>query len=450
MRVRVEFHETCRTDAKKFLKKFPGLAEELINFEAQLLENPKLGKSLGAGLYKVRLGGKDKGKSGGFRVINYLITEEKEVLIVNVIAIYDKSEEENSHKFTLIKLIKKIGIYFDKDNMPFKSIFLLLLPVVAVVQVGLSQSKQPSSIGITGDTSDVNVPTVNGFVLGGGSTDVKEALLWMIDRAKGGDVIIIRASGSTGYNDFIYGLGGVNSVETLLINSRELAQNPAVANRIRQAELLFIAGGDQGNYVKFWQDTPVEDAINYLIHTKKAPVGGTSAGCAILGEVGFAALNDGINSEEALINPFHPKMTLLKGGFIDIPILKNTITDTHYSNRSRHGRHLTFLARMKTDWKMTAKGIGVDEKTSVCIDEKGIAKVFGSQAAYFIIADSKKPEVCQEGQKLTWNRKMKAVKVYKIMASSTGSGLFDLNNWKPLTEVTRSYWYARDGKEFEN
>jgi len=99
---------------------------------------------------------------------------------------------------------------------------------------------------------------------------------------------------------------------------------------------------------------------------------------------------------------------------------------------------------------MKAKGIGVDEKTSVCIDEKGIAKVFGSQAAYFIIADSKKPEVCQEGQKLTWNRKMKAVKVYKIMASSTGSGLFDLNNWKPLTEVTRSYWYARDGKEFEN
>jgi cyanophycinase len=337
--------------------------------------------------------------------------------------------------------------------MRSKSAFLIL-SMLFMVQVCTAQNiaggATPSSIGITGDTADVNVPTVNGFVLGGGSTDVKEALLWMIDRAKGGDVVIIRASGATGYNDFIYGLGGVNSVETLLINSRELALNPAVANRIRQAEMLFIAGGDQGNYVKFWQDSPVEEAINYLIHTKKAPVGGTSAGCAILGEVGFAALNDGITSEEALTNPFHPKMTLLKGGFIDIPILKNTITDTHYSNRSRHGRHLAFLARMKSDWNMKAKGIGVDEKTSVCIDEKGIAKVVGSQAAYFIIADSKKPEVCQEGQKLTWNRKRKAVKVYKIMASSTGSGLFDLNKWEPLTEAARGYWYAQDGKEFEN
>lgn len=329
-------------------------------------------------------------------------------------------------------------------------LFLGMFLIQTLMAQTAFKGNTPTSIGITGDTADVHVPTRNGFVLGGGSTDVKEALLWMIERAKGGDVVIIRASGATGYNDFIYGLGGVNSVETLLINSRELAQNPAVANRIRQAELLFIAGGDQGNYVKFWQDTPVEEAINYLIHTKKAPVGGTSAGCAILGEVGFAALNDGITSEEALTNPFHPKMTLLKGGFIDIPILKNTITDTHYSNRSRHGRHLAFLARMKTDWKMAAKGIGVDEKTSVCIDEKGIANVFGSQAAYFIVADSKKPEVCQAGQKLTWNRKMKAVKVCKITASSTGSGMFDLNNWKPLTEVTRGYWYAQDGIEIEN
>ncbi|HAK75535.1 MAG TPA: cyanophycinase, partial [Runella sp.] len=303
----------------------------------------------------------------------------------------------------------------------------------------------PASIGIVGDTADVTVPTQTGFVLGGGSTDVKEALQWMIDRAKGGDVVIIRASGATGYNDFIYGLGGVNSVETLLINNRELAMNPAVGQRIKQAELLFIAGGDQGNYVKFWQDTPVEEAINYLIHVKKAPIGGTSAGCAILGEVGFAALNDGINSEEALTNPFHPKMTLLNGGFIDIPILKNTITDTHYSNRSRHGRHLAFLARMARDWDMKAKGIGVDEKTSVCIDEKGIARVFGSQAAYFIMANKKKPERCESGQKLTWNRSGKAVKVYKIPATLTGEGRFDLNTWKLPKGQTWAYWFANEG-----
>ena len=321
----------------------------------------------------------------------------------------------------------------------------LLLFLKITTLFAQTKGTTPASIGIVGDTADVTVPTQTGFVLGGGSTDVKEALQWMIDRAKGGDVVIIRASGSTGYNDFIFGLGGVNSVETLLINNRELAMNPAVGQRIKQAELLFIAGGDQGNYVKFWQDTPVEEAINYLIHVKKAPIGGTSAGCAILGEVGFAALNDGINSEEALTNPFHPKMTLLNGGFIDIPILKNTITDTHYSNRSRHGRHLAFLARMKQDWDMKAKGIGVDEKTSVCIDEKGIARVFGSQAAYFIMANKKQPERCESGQKLTWHRGGKAVKVYKIPATLNGDGRFDLNTWKLPKGQTWTYWFANDG-----
>jgi len=308
----------------------------------------------------------------------------------------------------------------------------------------------PASIGIVGDTSDVEVSTTTGFVLGGGSTDVKEAFQWMVNRAKGGDVVVIRASGSVGYNNFIYELGGVNSVETLLINNREFAMNPAVARRIRQAEMLFIAGGDQGNYVKYWKDTPVADAINYLIHTKKAPVGGTSAGCAILGEVAFAALNDGITSDEALENPFHPKMTLLKGGFVNIPILKNTITDTHYSPRKRHGRHVAFLARMKIDWKINGKGIGVDEKTSVCIDENGVASVFGSQSAYFIKAQSKKPEICKEGQKLTWNRRGKAVRVCKINASVSGSGMFDLKHWRPLSGGFWEYWYVKEGVEIEN
>lgn len=337
--------------------------------------------------------------------------------------------------------------------MTLRLTFILYIGIF-LAHGGIAQSiikgSTSSSIGITGDTADVNVPTVNGYVLGGGSTDVKEALRWMIDRAKGGDVVIIRASGATGYNDFIYGLGGVNSVETLLINSRESAQNPATAARIRQAEMLFIAGGDQGNYVKFWQDTPVEEAINYLIHTKKAPVGGTSAGCAVLGGVSFAALNDGINSTEALTDPFDTKMTLLNGGFIDIPILKNVITDTHYSNRSRHGRHLAFLARMKKDWKMKAKGIGVDEKTSVCIDEKGIAHVFGNQAAYFLEATPKKPELCEAGKKLTWNRNGKAVKIFKINATLEGSGTFDLNQWKPLTTGTAGHWYAENGVLTEN
>jgi cyanophycinase-like exopeptidase len=46
---------------------------------------------------------------------------------------------------------------------------------------------------------------------------------------------------------------------------------------IRNAEALFIAGGDQSRYVRFWQGTPVEDAIHELL-ARNVPIGGTSAG----------------------------------------------------------------------------------------------------------------------------------------------------------------------------
>ena len=203
-------------------------------------------------------------------------------------------------------------------------------------------------IGITGDSSDVSTQTQFGVVLMGGSTDVDKALQWMIKLSGGGDFIILRASGSTGYNPYIKELGNINSVETLLLNSREKAMSKAVGKRIREAEAVFIAGGDQWNYVNFWSNSEVSSALQYLIHEKKIPIGGTSAGCAVLSEICFDAQHDTALSKDVLLNPFHQSVSLSKS-FIEISILSNTIADQHYSQRDRLGRHLVFMARMAKD-----------------------------------------------------------------------------------------------------
>lgn len=291
-----------------------------------------------------------------------------------------------------------------------------------------------AAIGIVGDTADVNVPTKSGIVLMGGGTDVDAAMKWMIERASGGDFVIIRSSGGTGYNQYLYDFGKVNSVETLLINSRELANDPYVERRLRQAEMVFIAGGDQATYVNFWKDTKTEDALNYLINTKKAPVGGTSAGCAILGEGVFDALVNTISTQEALANPYDAKLTLQKTDFVNCAFLKNTITDTHYSERDRQGRHFTFLARASKDWAWNGQGIGVDESTALCINENGIGVVYGRGATYFLMRNADLPEVCETGKPLTWNRSKAAVKSYSIIGSENGNGSFDLKDWKNAKE----------------
>lgn len=298
------------------------------------------------------------------------------------------------------------------------------------------------SIGITGDSKDVTVPTEFGINLVGGSTDVDQALQWMISKARGGDVVIIRASGSTGYNDYIFGLGTVNSVETLLIDSREKAMKESVGKRIREAEMLFIAGGDQSNYVKFWKGTPVSEAIQYLISEKKVPIGGTSAGCAVLSDIIFDAMHDTAISATVLKNPFDTTVSLSKS-FMRTPFLENTIADQHYSQRQREGRHVTFLARIIKDFSISQpKGIGVDEKTAVCVDKDGNAKVYGTNKAYFIIGSSK-PETCLANSPLEWNRKNKALRVYIFQASATGTPAFNLKKW-PKGMATEN-WFVEGG-----
>ncbi len=308
--------------------------------------------------------------------------------------------------------------------------------------------RRPASIGIVGDSSNVTKTTNGGMVLMGGGTDVDAAFKWMIDRSGGGDVVVLRASGTDAYNPYINSLGTVNSVETLLINSKELANNDTVAYIIRNAEMVFIAGGDQSDYMRYWKGTKTEQALNYLLNNKKAPLGGTSAGCAILGGFYFSGETGGLTSAQALTNPYDANVTLYNNDFLKSPYLENVITDQHYLTRDREGRSMIFLGRINKDWKIAAKGIAADERTAVCIDKDGKAQVFGDYSAtrpysyaYFMISDeARQPEQMEANKKAIWNNNQKAVSVYEIPASVNGGGNFNVANFK-ASEATGGKWY---------
>ena len=97
-----------KRQAKKLLKKYSSLSAELQAFERDLMTNPGQGQSLGQNAYKVRVAvkSKGKGKSGGLRVITYLITEEEEIYLLTI---YDKSEMESIDNKTLKEMIKEIN-----------------------------------------------------------------------------------------------------------------------------------------------------------------------------------------------------------------------------------------------------------------------------------------------------------------------------------------------------
>jgi cyanophycinase len=268
-----------------------------------------------------------------------------------------------------------------------------------------------------GNSHDVTTQTRGGFALMGGGDDLDIAFRWMCDLSGGGDFLVLRATGSDDYNDYVRKLCKVNSVATLVIPDRQAAQNPIVASRIRQAEALFIAGGDQSNYIKYWQGTPVTEAVQELI-ARGVPVGGTSAGEAVLGEYVFSAMNDSVESEETLKDPFNKRVTIARG-FLKIPHVENTILDQHFIAREREGRLLGFMARIATDNKLReVRGIGVDEKSAVLMLPIGIVEVVGrTHGAYFYRATSQP----SSRKPLTWE----GIEIYHAPPGAK----FDLNRW---------------------
>jgi cyanophycinase-like exopeptidase len=142
----------------------------------------------------------------------------------------------------------------------------------------------------------------------GGGTDLDEAFKWLCERAGGGDLLVLRATGGDDYDSHIQGLCALNSVATLVVPSRAAAEDPFVAKMIGKASALFIAGGDQANYVNFWHGTPVQSALNEAIG-RGAPMGGTSAGLAVLGEYAYTAQGDkpdapNLDGKTALADPY--------------------------------------------------------------------------------------------------------------------------------------------------
>jgi N-acetylated-alpha-linked acidic dipeptidase len=259
--------------------------------------------------------------------------------------------------------------------------------------------------------------TTAGFALMGGGDDQDEAFRWMCDRAgAGGRFVVLRASGDDDYNPYIRGLcPALSSVETIIIKSRQTALDPSVADRIDHAQALFIAGGDQANYINFWTGTPVQSAINNLIG-RGVPLGGTSAGLAVLAQYNFSALRDTVTSAEALANPYDERVTVGRD-FLHVPHLEARITDSHFKARDRMGRLLVFLARIGPG----SGGIAVDEKTAVLMDGDGNARVVGESAAWFVRAPST-PADCRAGAPLSWSN----ISVYRLPA---GKGSFNLSTW---------------------
>ncbi|MCX6582599.1 MAG: cyanophycinase [Candidatus Aminicenantes bacterium] len=326
--------------------------------------------------------------------------------------------------------------HLNKKNFHVLAILLLMACTFVVFGAEPSPGTVPKGmvVYVTGNAAWVTTAHQPATVHMGGASECDEAMAWLTAKTAGGDFVVVRADKSSGYQDYIYNtIGGVDSVHTLVINKASFANTTYVETVIKNAEALWIAGGDQTSYYTLWKGTKVESAINYLITTKHAAVGGTSAGMAVLAQIDYIPAGSAVISSEALANPYHSYMANRQTDFLNIvPFTTGIITDTHWSERDRMGRTITFMARNIVDGFTTVantRAIACDEGAAVCVDGNGQAQIFGwagyNDYAFFMQADTT-PNTCQSGIPLHWTD---AVTVYKVHGLPSGANTFNLNTW---------------------
>ncbi|WP_257388767.1 cyanophycinase [Tahibacter caeni] len=247
-------------------------------------------------------------------------------------------------------------------------------------------------------------PVQPGLMLVGGGDWPYDAFRWFVARAGHGRIVILRASGDVeAQNEFFHDVGGITAAQTLVFTDRRAASDAEVLRIVREADGLFLAGGDQSNYVRFWKGTPLNAAIDAHVRAGK-PIGGTSAGLAVLGAYAYGAMDGGsLTSPDALAEPAGPAVTLV-GDFLHMPYLERVITDSHFGKRERQGRLITFLARLAHEQKRSdLVGLGIDEYTALCIAGDGEGRVFSGNGGHvWLFRPQRSADVYAAGKPLSF------------------------------------------------
>ena len=289
---------------------------------------------------------------------------------------------------------------------------------------------------LTGDPADAPNKAVGGpalLIIGGGREVPETYAARALPVANGGDIVVIRASGSDGYNSFfdelVEGPLKPHSVETIMLDSPEKANSDYAVWALKNAEMIWMAGGDQSRYLNAWKGTRSHKAIEEA-YAGGALLGGTSAGLAVIGE--FIYDPDETSSaagEDSILNPYDERINI-SGDFLNLPLLRGYITDSHFRNRDRMGRSLAFMARLRQEGRTeTITNIAISEKTSLFIDKDGQGVVDGLQEVYILAEDEQTRRVQVEpGKPLVYTGVLRT----KLVAGDTFHLLTRKSSKEPL------------------
>jgi len=104
--------EDFERNFKRLFKKYRSLKGDLADFVKDLRKNPTIGDDLGNNIRKVRMAiaSKNKGKSGGARIITCNVLVDMKNTKIYLLTIYDKSQQETISEREIKSLKERYGL----------------------------------------------------------------------------------------------------------------------------------------------------------------------------------------------------------------------------------------------------------------------------------------------------------------------------------------------------
>jgi len=220
---------------------------------------------------------------------------------------------------------------------------------------------------------------------------------WMAAKGGNGHVVLLGAveldaTDQPDPREAAFVKAGAKSAKSLVTTKRN-ADTQETYDAITAASIIFIRGGSQSRYVQMWRGTKTEAAIREVFK-RGGVVGGTSAGCAILGELSYDAVNGSLHPDEIVKDARHPDLTLTKGYLGFAP---GVLFDTHFGERARLPRLMAMLAHAREVHKADVLGVGMDARTALCVSPDGTAEVKGEGVAVLLeLSPSSRIEIVKD------------------------------------------------------
>ncbi|WP_185970118.1 cyanophycinase [Tepidimonas alkaliphilus] len=163
---------------------------------------------------------------------------------------------------------------------------------------------------------------------------------------------------------------GAQRVEPLDLREPAQANDPAVVDRILDADGIYLSGGDQRRLMGVLWESAAARALHLAFHVRGCCIGGTSAGAAALSRQMLAI-------GEPALRPYRDAVSL----DIGLGLLASAIIDQHFNERHRLARLLSALA-LRPD----LLGVGIDEDTALLIERGRSVEVLGNGAVTLVDA----------------------------------------------------------------